>query len=70
MATKHEMRTCPKCHANVVMEVHKANHTLHIIMSIITVGFWLPIYGLAAIDSALRPTPKCPVCTKKKDTWW
>lgn len=40
---------CRKCNANVLVKRPGTNHVLHLLMSIVTVGFWIPIWFLCSI---------------------
>jgi hypothetical protein len=33
---------------------HKTSHLLHLVLSIITAGFWIPVWILVAISHALE----------------
>jgi hypothetical protein len=33
---------------------HKTNHILHLILSVITVGLWLPVWVLVAISNSIE----------------
>ena len=40
------------------MPEKKVNHALHIVLSIITLGFWLPVYALILIAKSWRNRQK------------
>lgn len=40
------------------------SHVLHLLLSVITVGVWLPIWALVAIDNHGRG--QCSVCGEKR----
>jgi len=44
------------------MDTPKVNHALHIVLSILTAGFWLPIYAIILIvnGSKAKRTPAVP----------
>lgn len=62
---KHETRACNSCGAMQTVKVRKPNHILHIILSIVTGGFWLIVYAAAAIESIRKITTKCGICGVK-----
>lgn len=62
---RHEMRTCGTCDHLVSVPVKRANHALHIILSLLTFGFWLPIWFFAVTEAAMTPAGKCPRCKGK-----
>lgn len=72
MTIKHELRTCPGCGGLVTVGVKHPNHVLHALMSLLTLGLWLPIWGLAGLESlASHPNIKkaCHACSPRK-SWW
>jgi hypothetical protein len=62
---RHEMRTCNKCGLTQTVPVKKPNHILHLILSLLTGGFWLIVYAAAGIESAAATKPKCFSCKAK-----
>lgn len=64
---QHELRTCPACGQIVTVKVRRPNHVLHAILTLMTVGLWLPIWFLAMFESAFsRGRIKCPRGCKGK----
>jgi len=61
---KIQMRYCQKCDATMPCTKSGPNHILHIILSIITVGWWLIVYGLLALGSAGNSW-RCQKCNSK-----
>ena len=49
MPTEETQRYCPSCERNVLARRKGTNHVLHLLLSIITVGLWLPIWLLASV---------------------
>ncbi|MBD3261123.1 MAG: hypothetical protein GF334_05480 [Candidatus Altiarchaeales archaeon] len=41
---KQEMHYCQRCKQATMQESHKVNHMVHLLMSLITAGFWLPVW--------------------------
>ena len=57
----HELRTCPKCGQIVSVKVRRPNHVLHAVMTLLTLGLWLPIWALAGLESLFHQgRVKCP----------
>lgn len=67
---KHEIRSCPRCGVLTTVKVRRPNHALHAIMTLLTMGFWLPIWLLAIIEGSFsRGKVKCPRgCSGR--SWW
>jgi len=57
------MRHCDICKRSTmhIRTDHSPNHILHLLLSIITVGLWVPIWIVIAI-SAPNENPVCSVC--------
>lgn len=50
---------CEHCNAHRLVTRPKANHVLHLLLTLLTAGFWSPIWILCAI----APGPyRCPTC--------
>ena len=58
-------RNCPDCGQNRLFEKSAPNHVLHLILSVISIGFWIPIWILLVVANAFTPF-RCPVCGKGK----
>lgn len=72
MTTKHELRSCPGCGALVTVPVKRPNHILHAVLSMLTLGFWLPVWALCGLEAALsRPNVRkaCAPC-RGRMKWW
>lgn len=62
---KRELRTCGSCKELQSVTIKKPNHILHIILSLVTGGFWLIIYALIGFESLFKKKPKCVHCGSK-----
>lgn len=51
MGTKTTGKFCSACQANVMAQKNTPNHILHIIISLITLGLWVPIWLLISLFS-------------------
>lgn len=65
MAWKRENIICNHCGHYQTAKFKKPNHTLHLIMSVVTLGLWLVILMFAAIEAWGAPSPKCNKCNKR-----
>ena len=52
---------CRACHLPRVFRRRKTRHPLHFVLSIGTLGLWLPIWGILILLQALQPWT-CTVC--------
>ena len=52
MSQKQDSRYCPHCQKQVLAIGTKANHVLHLLLSIFTCGLWLWIWPLVAAGTA------------------
>lgn len=71
MGIAKSRRYCPEDDRMVFAEKQTPNHILHLLMSIITVGFWLPIWLIVVVVSDLGAY-RCPVCgarTRGRAPW-
>ena len=62
MPQKQFMQNCARCGQQTPHIQQKPNHILHLILSVVTVGLWLPIWLLVGI---FRARPQCMTCGKK-----
>lgn len=60
---KHELRTCSKCGELTTVTLSKPNHILHAIMTLLTGGLWLLIWGIVGFESLCRHN-KPALCIK------
>jgi hypothetical protein len=54
-------KTCKTCGQKRMFEKEKQNNTLHLILTLLTLGCWLPVWFLIAIAGAFKPY-RCTVC--------
>lgn len=67
MGTAKSQMWCPKEERVVLAERTTANHILHLLLSLVTVGLWIPVWILLTIFSGPY---RCPSCgTKTKARW-
>ena len=61
---KRTMRSyCQACCENRPFEKQSASHVLHLLLSIVTFGVWLPVWFLCALSAGFQPW-HCPMCGK------
>jgi hypothetical protein len=58
---------CPEEKRLVLAERQTANHLLHVILSVLTVWLWLPVWLLLTIFS---PRYRCPHCGSLAKAKW
>jgi len=58
-------RHCKTCGQKRLFEKEKQNNLLHLILSLVTVGIWLPVWILIAVLGAFKPY-RCTVCGESK----
>ena len=63
MSRENNPGFCKTCDASRALSRKGTNHTLHIVLSIISVGLWLPIW---ALDSIRFGGWICNYCGSKK----
>jgi len=59
MATDKTRRRCMACKRHVMGERKGTNHILHLLLSVFSVGIWLPIWFMLAIKIGGW---RCPFC--------
>jgi len=59
MAMKYRAGYCDVCAENQKLERKSGNHVLHLILSIITLGWWVIIWILVAVSSEPWTCSKC-----------
>lgn len=62
MAQKNFMRNCKSCGQATMHVQQKPNHVLHLLLTIFTVGIWLPIWFLVGL---VQEKPQCTICGGK-----
>lgn len=65
MSTMTARRMCKTCGQHRMFRKEKQNNVLHLILSVVTVGVWLPVWLLIAIAGAFTPY-RCTVCGESK----
>lgn len=61
MATIQRMKFCHRCDEHTVHLSQTPNHVLHLLLSVVTVGFWVPVWLLVSLTSS---KPQCTGCGK------
>jgi len=59
MPQKQEMLKCENCGEMTQHLENTVNHTLHLILSIVTVGFWMIIWFFLCVGAGKRQCMKC-----------
>ena len=62
MAHEQFMRSCAGCGVSTMHVRQKPNHILHLLLSVFTIGIWLPVWVLLSL---FRGKPQCMTCGKK-----
>lgn len=65
MGIKKARRYCPQEDKLVLAEKQTPNHILHLLLSVVTMGFWIPIWIIVTI--AAGNTFYCPDCASKTE---
>jgi hypothetical protein len=63
MAQLKIRRFCKDCDKNRLFEKQKPNHILHLILTVLTAGFWFVIWILLIVISTFSPF-RCGECGK------
>ena len=63
MSQKSFMRQCKACGKPTLHIQEKPNHVLHVLLSVFTLGIWLPIWLLIGLFGSGKP--QCTVCGKE-----
>ena len=62
MAVKYTQRLCRHCDHLVLAQRQKQNDILHLLMSLVTAGLWIPVWIIMGmVNSGWR----CPQCGSK-----
>lgn len=59
MGTAQVMNHCNHCRGKTMHLAPQTSHILHLFLSIVTVGIWIPVWFLVAL---LKGKPQCSVC--------
>ena len=62
MTQKQLMRSCLRCGTQTMHIQQRPNHILHLLLSVFTVGFWIPVWVLVGL---FQDKPQCTICGKK-----
>ena len=52
MATQEATGYCKKCERQVMVRRKGTNHVLHLLLSLVTLGLWIPVWILLSIKVA------------------
>ncbi len=63
MAVKTTGKYCNHCQKNVMAQGNRPNHLLHLILSVVTAGFWLVIWLILIVFNAGEY--RCTQCGNK-----
>ena len=61
-ATGGRMLACNQCGFQTMHLQRRPNHTLHLLLTVFTVGVWLPAWALVCL---FNERPRCTICGKK-----
>jgi len=64
MGTNQIMAHCRKCNAQTIHLQQGTSHVLHLLLSLITFGIWVPVWALVAISNSGQK--HCTQCGKLK----
>ncbi len=56
---EQQQKHCWSCKENVLATRKGTNHVLHLLLSIVTVGWWLIIWIIVSIKGSSWMCPKC-----------
>jgi hypothetical protein len=62
MSTEQASRYCKRCNRQMLVARAATNHVLHLILSVLSLGFWIPIWILSSIKFGGW---RCQVCGGK-----
>ena len=64
--TNQTMGFCATCNHQTlhIVQEDRCNHILHLLLSVFTIGFWIPVWILVALSSGSE-APSCTVCGAK-----
>ena len=51
MGQKHTSKYCSRCRVKVMAVGKTPNHILHLLMSVVTAGLWLPVWLIIGLCS-------------------
>ncbi len=62
MSTHQTMMRCKACGKQTVHIQERANHVLHLLLTLLSLGVWIPIWFLCSLSGP----PRCTSCGRKK----
>lgn len=68
MGTETAQRYCPNDQKMVLAVRQTPNHVLHLLLSVITFGFWVIIWFVTSVRASYRPY-RCQQCGSKTKRW-
>jgi hypothetical protein len=51
---------CPGCQSHVLVDAPEINHTRHLLLTLLTLGLWFPVWWVISI----RGVGRCPRCRR------
>ena len=64
MATNQVMKHCRKCGKITQHFEPSTSHVLHLLLSVISIGFWIPVWFIVTYNN--RTKARCTECGKMK----
>ncbi len=61
MGTEEWQTFCPTCKENVLGRRETPNHLLHFLITVLTCGLWVFVWGFIGLTAGSRPF-RCTVC--------
>lgn len=49
MSVEQSQMWCPRCNSHTLAQRPGASHLLHLVLTVLTVGLWLPVWILCAV---------------------
>jgi len=62
MGNYQHMFFCKNCDKSTLHITERPNHVLHVILSIISVGIWIPVWFILSFFSRMNNVGDCTVC--------
>ncbi len=62
MATQQSLYYCEQCEKTTLHLEKKTEHLLHLLLSVVTAGAWIPVWLLMSMGTS---DPRCTVCGRK-----
>lgn len=64
MATNQKMSRCRNCAKETIHLQPATSHVLHLLLSLITLGLWIPVWILVGVSNGSQL--KCSVCGRAR----